>query len=166
MAIKILSCRAGRTWVLWAWSVRICSRVYKPYTSRAEILTTLAFWLRSSVVSVLNSLTTIMGAPPSLLVILFLPPLFPGLCLQPRNVMTLPLHYWLVLSRDPLLLCFFSSAIYTPGSVSYAIWQLPQVADEIIGGCRQYFSRFFRVHIVVQLRMFLFFFAYNAMVFV
>jgi hypothetical protein len=32
-------------------------------------LTTLAFWLRSSVVSVLNSLTTIMKAPPSLLVI-------------------------------------------------------------------------------------------------
>ena len=31
--------------------------------------TTLAFWLRSSVVSVLNSLTTIMKAPPSLLVI-------------------------------------------------------------------------------------------------
>ena len=33
------------------------------------ILTTLAFWLRSSVVSVLNSLTTIMEAPPPFLVI-------------------------------------------------------------------------------------------------
>ena len=30
---------------------------------------TLAFWLRSSVVSVLNSLTTIMEAPPPFLVI-------------------------------------------------------------------------------------------------
>ena len=35
----------------------------------SDFFTTLAFWLRSSVVSVLNSLTTIMGAPPSLLVI-------------------------------------------------------------------------------------------------
>ncbi|KAI0275449.1 hypothetical protein BC834DRAFT_50465 [Gloeopeniophorella convolvens] len=58
-------------------------RVYKPRPLLSEILTTLAFWLRSSVVSVLNSLTTIMGAPPPLLVILFLQPLFPGLCLQP-----------------------------------------------------------------------------------
>ncbi|KAI0275435.1 hypothetical protein BC834DRAFT_49355 [Gloeopeniophorella convolvens] len=57
--------------------------VYKPRSLLPEILTTLAFWLRSSVVSVLNSLTTIMGAPLPLLVILFLPPLFPGLCLQP-----------------------------------------------------------------------------------
>ncbi len=34
-----------------------------------RFLTTLAFWLRSSVVSVLNSLTTIMEVPPPLLVI-------------------------------------------------------------------------------------------------
>ena len=41
-------------------------------------------WLRSSVVSVLHSLTTIMRAPLSSLVILFLtPPLPPGLCLRP-----------------------------------------------------------------------------------
>jgi len=43
--------------------------LYNPFATLSEILTTLAFWLRSSVVSVLNSLTTIMGAPPSLLVI-------------------------------------------------------------------------------------------------
>ena len=41
----------------------------KPAHPDFQNLTTLAFWLRSSVVSVLNSLTTIMGAPPSLLVI-------------------------------------------------------------------------------------------------
>jgi hypothetical protein len=40
--------------------------VYKPRSLLSLILTTLAFWLRSSVVSVLNSLTTIMGAPPPL----------------------------------------------------------------------------------------------------
>ena len=40
--------------------------------------TTLAFWLRSSVVSVLNSLTTIMEALLPFLVILFLPPRFSG----------------------------------------------------------------------------------------
>jgi hypothetical protein len=51
------------------WSVRGTGRLYKPCTMASEILTTLAFWLRSSVVSVLNSLTTIMGAPPPLLVI-------------------------------------------------------------------------------------------------
>jgi len=60
---------------------------------RISIFTTLAFWLRSSVVSVLNSLTTIMEAPPPLLVILFLPPLFPVLCLQHGDTMTLLLHY-------------------------------------------------------------------------
>jgi hypothetical protein len=38
--------------------------VYNSRLLDSEILTTLAFWLRSSVVSVLNSLTTIMGAPP------------------------------------------------------------------------------------------------------
>ena len=43
--------------------------LYKSCNLVSEILTTLAFWLRSSVVSVLNSLTTIMGAPPPLLVI-------------------------------------------------------------------------------------------------
>ena len=41
-----------------------------------------------------------MGAPPSLLVILFLPPLLLWLCLQPEDAMTLPLHYWLVSSGD------------------------------------------------------------------
>ena len=57
----------------------VYSRVYKhSLLLPTDSLTTLALWLRSSVVSVLNSLTTIMGAPPSLLVILFLQPLFPG----------------------------------------------------------------------------------------
>ena len=50
------------------WSVRIYASVISPRRTFG-ILTTLAFWLRSSVVSVLNSLTTIMRAPPSLLVI-------------------------------------------------------------------------------------------------
>ena len=45
------------------------ARLYNTCTFVLEIFTTLAFWLRSSVVSVLNSLTTIMGAPPLLLVI-------------------------------------------------------------------------------------------------
>ena len=52
-----------------SWSVRSARRLYKLCALVPEFLTTLAFWLRSSVVSVLNSLTTIMGAPPSLLVI-------------------------------------------------------------------------------------------------
>jgi hypothetical protein len=67
-------------------------------------LTTLAFWLRSSVVSVLNSLTTIMKASPSFLVILFLQPLFFELCLQLGDAMTLLLHYWLASSGDLSLL--------------------------------------------------------------
>ena len=50
------------------WSVR-ASGVYIVVAGDLGFLTTLAFWLRSSVVSVLNSLTTIMKAPPSLLVI-------------------------------------------------------------------------------------------------
>jgi len=45
------------------------SEVYIVLADGLGFLTTLAFWLRSSVVSVLNSLTTIMKAPPSLLVI-------------------------------------------------------------------------------------------------
>jgi len=51
------------------WSVRGSLWLYKLRTLVSEISTSLAFWLRSSVVSVLNSLTTIMGAPPPLLVI-------------------------------------------------------------------------------------------------
>ena len=43
--------------------------VYKAAGAHHCFLTTLAFWLRSSVVSVLNSLTTIMEAPPPFLVI-------------------------------------------------------------------------------------------------
>ena len=45
------------------------SEVYMVLADGSGFFTTLAFWLRSSVVSVLNSLTTIMKAPPSLLVI-------------------------------------------------------------------------------------------------
>ena len=45
------------------------SEVYNVLADGLGFLTTLAFWLRSSVVSVLNSLTTIMKAQPSLLVI-------------------------------------------------------------------------------------------------
>ena len=44
-------------------------RVYIVVAGDLGFLTTLAFWLRSSVVSVLNSLTTIMKAQPSFLVI-------------------------------------------------------------------------------------------------
>ena len=44
-------------------------RLYSLGSLISEIFTTLAFWLRSSVVSVLNSLTTIMEAPPPFLVI-------------------------------------------------------------------------------------------------
>jgi len=51
------------------WSVRGRERVYSDGGFVDGNLTTLAFWLRSSVVSVLNSLTTIMRAPPSFLVI-------------------------------------------------------------------------------------------------
>ena len=43
---------------------------YKSEAPTLEILTTLAFWLRSSVVSVLYSLTTITTAMPSFVVIL------------------------------------------------------------------------------------------------
>jgi hypothetical protein len=45
----------------------VCS--IKGTVDLSGFLTTLAFWLRSSVVSVLNSLTTIMGAQPPFLVI-------------------------------------------------------------------------------------------------
>ena len=71
-------------------------------------LTTLAFWLRSSVVSVLYSITTITRAPPATLVFLFLPPLSIELCLQLDSAMTPPLHYRLMSSRDlfSLLLLF------------------------------------------------------------
>ena len=81
------------------------ARLYTIKASLAHLcfLTTLAFWLRSSVVSVLNSLTTIMEAPPPFLVILFLPPQLLGLCLHPSDAMTLPLHYWLVSSGDPFI---------------------------------------------------------------
>lgn len=44
--------------------VRARNLPYKVRLPTREILTTLAFWLRSSVVSVLNSLTTITEAPP------------------------------------------------------------------------------------------------------
>ena len=50
------------------WSVRIRGNLYN-LSPQTCFLTTLAFWLRSSVVSVLNSLTTIMEAQPPLLVI-------------------------------------------------------------------------------------------------
>ena len=71
-----------------------------------------------------------MGAPPSFLVILFLPPLLLGLCLQPRDVMTSPLHYWLVLSGDP--------PIVSPLPLSLVVCCLPfgnlhLVADDFIG---------------------------------
>ena len=70
-----------------------------------------------------------MGAPPSFLVILFLPPLLPGLCLQPWDVMTSPLHYWLVLSGDHP----FAFLCHSLGGL-FAHWQLPQVADDLTGG--------------------------------
>jgi hypothetical protein len=44
------------------WSVRFNRIVYKVPASLLYTLTTLALWLRSSVVSVLDSLTTIMEA--------------------------------------------------------------------------------------------------------
>ena len=71
-----------------------------------------------------------MGAPPSFLVILFLPPLFSGLCLQPRDVMTLPLHYWLVLSGDPplLFLCHSLQCVIV-------IWQFFTWWQKISLGC-------------------------------
>ncbi len=47
----------------------VISRRYIKHVPTSENLTTLAFWLRSSVVSVLNSLTTITEAPPLVLVI-------------------------------------------------------------------------------------------------
>ena len=43
--------------------------IYSHWKGGSELLTTLAFWLRSNVVSVLNSLTATMKASPSLLVI-------------------------------------------------------------------------------------------------
>ena len=42
-----------------------CRQTYINPRATSRFFTTLAFWLRSSVVSVLNSLTTIMRAPPS-----------------------------------------------------------------------------------------------------
>ena len=83
-----------------SWSVRFNRIVYKVRTS---LLTTSSplwpYWLRSSVVSVLNSLTTITEAR-LYLVILFLPPQFPGLCSHPLDMMTLLLQNWLASSED------------------------------------------------------------------
>ncbi|KAF6760564.1 hypothetical protein DFP72DRAFT_75507 [Ephemerocybe angulata] len=45
-----------------------------------------------------------MRAPPSFLVILFLPPQLLGLCLQPGDTMTSPLQYRLVSSGDPFFM--------------------------------------------------------------
>ena len=63
-----------------------------------------------------------MGALPSFLVILFLPPLLSGLCLQPRDMMTLPLHYWPVLSGDPSLLFLCHSLIVCCSSFDNLHW--------------------------------------------
>ena len=83
-----------------SWSVRFNRIVYKV---PASLLTSSSplwpYWLRSSVVSVLNSLTTIMEAR-LYLVILFLPPQFLGLCSHPLDVMTLLLQNRLASSED------------------------------------------------------------------
>jgi hypothetical protein len=65
-------------------------------------LTTLAFWLRSSVVSVLHRLTSMIGAPPLLFGYLIFAALALELCLQLGGTMTLPLHCRLASSGDPL----------------------------------------------------------------
>jgi len=86
--------------------VRALSRnLYKPAVKPLPIpYHSWPFWLRSSVVSVLNSLTTIMGALLSILgYLIFVAPVLIGLCLHPLGVMTLPLHYLLVSSGDPRL---------------------------------------------------------------
>ena len=72
-----------------------------------------------------------MGAPPSLLVILFLPPLFPG------ALLATPGHDDLAAA---LLACVVGGLLlilplpFIHGCVLCAIWQLPQVADEFIRG--------------------------------
>ena len=77
------------------------SREYIIHTRASRFLTTLAFWLRSSVVSVLNSLTTIMRAPPSLFgYLIFAAPVPPSSACNSAGAMTLLLHYRLVLSGD------------------------------------------------------------------
>jgi hypothetical protein len=65
-SMPIIVCPRGITQTR---SVRALSGVYIVLAGDLGFFTTLAFWLRSSVVSVLNSLITIMKAPPSLLII-------------------------------------------------------------------------------------------------
>ncbi|KAJ4482765.1 hypothetical protein C8J55DRAFT_42680, partial [Lentinula edodes] len=76
--------------------------------------TTLAFWLRSSVVSVLNSLTTITRAPPSVFGYLIFAALVPSCsACNTGDVMTLLLQYWLASSGD--LVFSFSSLLGPSG---------------------------------------------------
>jgi hypothetical protein len=89
--------------------------------STPRILTTLAFWLRSSVVSVLHRLTSMIGAPPLLFGYLIFAALALELCLHLLGTMTLPLHCRLVSSGDPFIGMLFSPpfAILHP----LVIWQ-------------------------------------------
>ena len=82
-----------------SWSVRLNRIVYKVPAGLLTSSPLWPYWLRSSVVSVLNSLTAIMEAR-LYLVILFLPPQFLGLCLHPLDVTTLLLQNWLASSED------------------------------------------------------------------
>ena len=73
-------------------------------------------WLRSSVVSVLNSLTTIMGdnVPHHWLSYFCRPLSLLGSACNPVDAMTLPLQYWLVLlSGDPPYIILCDSAIWS-----------------------------------------------------
>ena len=72
-----------------------------------------------------------MGAPPSLLVILFLPPLLPGALLATPGRDDLAAALLACVVGGPP---FDSSSATHPRVVSvlYAIWQLPHVADEVI----------------------------------
>ena len=81
---------------------------YKNSSLTSTILTTLAFWLRSSVVSVLNRLTSIMEALPPLFGYQIFAALVPmSSACNSGGMMTLLLQYWLVLSGDSFAFAFF-----------------------------------------------------------
>ena len=109
------------------WSVHLLRSVHNPVLRRSCFFTTLAFWLRSSVVSVLYSLTTITTLWGLFVVILFLPArvAFLGL-LKALRTMTLPLHSRLVSSGPP------PSSLFCPSWTrrDQPIWQCVRRCDE------------------------------------
>ena len=110
--------------------------------NEAYFLTTLAFWLRSSVVSVLKSIIAFILAPPGIVYYLIFVTLFSELCLQLGDVMTLLLHYWLVLSGGSL---FFFPPWFVEATVIYS---------SLGGSCLAGFELYWPIYFIRSREMF------------